>query len=64
MKNKYKIREKKINKAIDSDEILDIFDKVAKEQNIEKTGTFQKNIISYTSEELMDFEKDLDGIHN
>lgn len=36
MKNKYEIREKKINKAIENGEIINIFDKVAKEQNIKK----------------------------
>ena len=59
MKNKYKIREENIQKAINNNEILEIFDKVAKEMNIEKTGTFQKDIISYTTKKLMDFDENI-----
>lgn len=59
MENKYEIREEKINKAIENNEIIKIFDKVAKEQNIKKTGKFQKDIISYTPEELIDFDKNI-----
>lgn len=57
MKNKYKIWKENIQKVMDNNEILEIFDKVATEQNIEKTGKFRKDIISYTPEELMDFKR-------
>lgn len=59
MKNKYEIQEEKINKAIENGEILEVFDKIAKEMNIKKTGKFQKDVISYTTKELMNFDKNI-----
>lgn len=57
--NKFEKRNKKLNQAINNDQILDIFEKVAKDMDLERTDKFSETIISYSPEELSDFEFDI-----
>lgn len=56
--NKFEKRNKKLNQSINSGQILDIFEKVANDMDLERTDKFSEKIISYNPEELSDFEFD------
>ncbi|KGF03409.1 hypothetical protein [Anaerococcus lactolyticus] len=58
MNKKYEIWSKNIEDAFNSGEILDILDRVASKRSIEKTGTFEKDLISASYESLLDFRPD------
>ncbi len=58
MNNKIELWRKNIEQALNSDEILDVFDRVAAKRGIEKTGKFKKDLISVPKEDLLDFRPD------
>lgn len=59
--NKFEKRNKKLNQSINSGQILDIFEKVANDMGLERTDKFSEKIISYSPEELSDFEFDFNN---